>query len=344
MLSFELLSELGNGSFGTVHLAKDPATGNYVALKRMRFDEADNGVPGWAIREVCCMKSLDHPNIVKLLQVHIDEDNSQLGLVFELMDMDLRAYMKLRGPFIGLRLVASINQCLRALNYCHRHGVLHRDLKPHNLLIATNTRQIKVADFGMARKFSWPMGPCTCEVVSLWYRAPELLLGASTHAASIDIWSLGCVAFEMATGHPLFQGDSEIGTLFKIFHIVGTPTENLWPGVSKLPFFKQTFPMWQPSFSSLCRQYPNFPRGFVDFMRSTLCHIPQARPSARQLLGHTMFWNIRFELKAVARLIIDSKSKPAFASLSGRNIDSHNFFVEGVCTTLMTFLDVPGEF
>jgi len=340
----KLLGELGNGVFGTVHLVNDTTTGYYAALKTVRFDETDDGVPGWAIRQVSILRSLDHPNIIRLLRVHMDEENSQLGLVFELMDMDVKAYMRLRGPFIGQRLVASINQCLRGLNYCHQQSVIHRDFKPQSLLIATNTMQIKLANFEAARTISRTNGPCTREVVTLWYRPPELLLGASTCNASVDMWSLGCVAFEMASGRPLFQGDSEIGTMFKIFHILGTPTESLWPGVSQLPFFMQHCPMWQPNFSALCRQYPNFPRGFMYLVRSTLNYMPQARPSARKLLGHTMFWDIRFELEAIARLITDSKSKPAFASLARRNIDNRNFFMEGVCTRLMVFLDVPGTF
>jgi len=247
-----------------------------------------------------------------------DADNSQIGVVYELLDMDVKEYMRLRGRFVGQRLLSSVRQCSDALNYCHRRCVIHRDLKPQNLLINTTTGQIKIADFGMARKLSGRKGPYTHEVVTLWYRAPDLLLGSCMYEGGVDIWSLGCVAFEMASGKPLFPGDSEIGTLFRIFGTLGTPTEDSWPGVGQLPYFKESFPKWRASSLSSCTRYPTLSTSFMDLVMSMLCYMPQSRPSAKQVLSHMLFHNVQCELKAVVQLIFRNKSKLTAVSLSAQ--------------------------
>jgi serine/threonine protein kinase len=121
---------------------------------------------------------------------------------------------------------------------------LHRDLKPQNLLI-NKEGNLKLADFGLARAFGVPLRTYTHEVVTLWYRAPEILLGGRQYSTGVDMWSVGCIFAEMATRKPLFPGDSEIDEIFKIFRILGTPTEADWPGVESFPDFKSSFPKWE---------------------------------------------------------------------------------------------------
>ena len=135
-------------------------------------------------------------------------------------------------------------QLLQGISHCHAHRVLHRDLKPQNLLIDKNGN-IKLADFGLARSISLPIRTYTHEVVTLWYRAPEILMGSRLYGPAVDIWSIGCIFSEMATKRALFPGDSEIDQLFRIFRTLGTPNENVWPGVSRFPDFKDTFPQWK---------------------------------------------------------------------------------------------------
>ena len=135
---------------------------------------------------------------------------------------------------------------LAGLTWCHSHRIFHRDLKPQNVLVDPKKGTLKLADFGLARAFTVPLRTYTHEVVTLWYRAPEILLGAKQYSCPVDMWSIGTIVPEMVTGHPLFPGDSEIDEIFKIFRLLGTPNEMLWQGVSQLPDFKTNFPKWQP--------------------------------------------------------------------------------------------------
>merc|ERR1711904_558357 len=134
-------------------------------------------------------------------------------------------------------------QLLRGIECCHANRIIHRDLKPQNLLIDSKLR-LKIADFGLARAYAVPIPKYTHEVVTIWYRAPEILLGSQLYSVPVDLWSVGCIMGEMATGAPLFAGDSEIDTIFRIFRKLGTPTEQIWPGLRELPDFKPTFPKW----------------------------------------------------------------------------------------------------
>ena len=136
------------------------------------------------------------------------------------------------------RVQSYLKQLLLGIAYCHSHRVLHRDLKPQNLLIDRNNNALKLADFGLARAFGIPIRTYTHEVVTLWYRAPEILLGSKHYSTPVDVWSIGCIFSEMSNQRPLFPGDSEIDQLYKIFQMLGTPDEENWPEVSHLPDYK----------------------------------------------------------------------------------------------------------
>ncbi|KAG6829203.1 Cyclin-dependent kinase A-1 [Tricholoma furcatifolium] len=217
--SYAKIEKVGEGTYGVVYKARDTQTNVIVALKKIRLEAEDEGVPSTAIREISLLKELNNENIVKLLDiVHADQ---KLYLVFEFLDVDLKRYIETKNQArkpITLDIVKKFTYQLNAgLLYCHSHRILHRDLKPQNLLINEGDN-LKLADFGLARAFGIPMRTYTHEVVTLWYRAPEVLLGSRHYATGIDMWSVGCIFAEMAMqGQPLFPGDSEIDQIFKIF-------------------------------------------------------------------------------------------------------------------------------
>jgi len=168
----------------------------------------------------------------------------KLIAVFELVESDLKKYMKSVDcclPPIDIKSL-SYQLCL-GVEFCHANRIIHRDLKPQNLLIDLHMR-LKIADFGLARPYSLPVPKYTHEVVTIWYRALEILLGSPVYSIPVDLWSVGCIVGEMAFGRPLFAGDSEIHTIFRIFETLGTPSVEQWPDIVELPDFKHTFPKW----------------------------------------------------------------------------------------------------
>jgi len=285
------IEKVGEGTYGVVYKARDVGTNEIVALKKIRLEAEDEGVPSTAIREISLLKELKDDNIVKLLDiVHADQ---KLYLVFEFLDVDLKRYMETgnqnRTP-ITLDIVKKFTYQLNAgLLYCHSHRILHRDLKPQNLLIDKRDN-LKLADFGLARAFGIPMRTYTHEVVTLWYRAPEVLLGSRHYSTAIDMWSVGCIFAEMAMqGSPLFPGDSEIDQIFKIFRILGTPGEEVWPGVSGLPDYKPTFPQW--SQQDITRVVTTLDELAIDMLKRTLVYDSAKRISAKRALIHPYFAN-----------------------------------------------------
>lgn len=182
-------------------------------------------------------------------------------------------------------------QLLEGTRYCHAHRVLHRDLKPQNLLI-NKEGNLKLADFGLARAFGVPLRTYTHEVVTLWYRAPEILLGGRQYSTGVDMWSVGCIFAEMATRKPLFPGDSEIDEIFKIFRILGTPTEAEWPGVTSFPDFKASFPKWERKAEDELVNadgVKNLGEEGLNLLESLLVYDPAGRISAKQAVHHPYF-------------------------------------------------------
>uniref|UniRef100_A0A4W5JIU3 Cyclin dependent kinase 17 n=1 Tax=Hucho hucho TaxID=62062 RepID=A0A4W5JIU3_9TELE len=212
------LDKLGEGTYATVFKGRSKLTDNLVALKEIRL-EHEEGAPCTAIREVSLLKDLKHANIVTLHDI-IHTDKS-LTLVFEYLDKDLKQYMDDCGNILSMQNVKIfLFQILRGLAYCHKRKVLHRDLKPQNLLI--NERgELKLADFGLARAKSVPTKTYSNEVVTLWYRPPDVLLGSSEYSTQIDMWGVGCIFYEMAAGRPLFPGSTVEDELQLIFRLLG---------------------------------------------------------------------------------------------------------------------------
>uniref|UniRef100_A0A665WQG7 Cyclin-dependent kinase 14 n=1 Tax=Echeneis naucrates TaxID=173247 RepID=A0A665WQG7_ECHNA len=226
--SYEKLEKLGEGSYATVYKGKSKVNGKLVALKVIRLQE-EEGTPFTAIREASLLKGLKHANIVLLHDIiHTKET---LTLVFEYVHTDLCQYMdKHPGGLHPDNVKLFLFQLLRGLSYIHQRYILHRDLKPQNLLIS-DTGELKLADFGLARAKSVPSHTYSNEVVTLWYRPPDVLLGSTDYSTCLDMWGVGCIFIEMIQGVAAFPGMKDIqDQLERIFLVLGTPSEDSWPG------------------------------------------------------------------------------------------------------------------
>ncbi|EDO15033.1 hypothetical protein Kpol_1007p17 [Vanderwaltozyma polyspora DSM 70294] len=291
---FKQLEKLGNGTYATVYKGLNKTTGVYVALKEVKLD-SEEGTPSTAIREISLMKELKHDNIVRLYDV-IHTEN-KLTLVFEYMDKDLKKYMDSRTTGnspqgLELSLVKYFQwQLFEGISFCHENKILHRDLKPQNLLI-NNKGQLKLGDFGLARAFGIPVNTFSSEVVTLWYRAPDVLMGSRSYSTSIDMWSCGCILAEMLTGKPLFPGTNDEEQLKLIFDMMGTPTESTWPTVTTLPKYNSNFSIQVPK--DLKKLLQPFTKEqlddiVIDLLNGLLQLNPSMRLSAKQALHHPWF-------------------------------------------------------
>ncbi|XP_029455460.1 cyclin-dependent kinase 17-like isoform X4 [Rhinatrema bivittatum] len=279
------LDKLGEGTYATVYKGKSKLTDNLVALKEIRL-EHEEGAPCTAIREVSLLKDLKHANIVTLHDIVHTEKS--LTLVFEYLEKDLKQYMDDCGNIMAIPNVKIfLFQLLRGLAYCHRRKVLHRDLKPQNLLI-NEKGELKLADFGLARAKSVPTKTYSNEVVTLWYRPPDVLLGSTEYSTPIDMWGVGCIFFEMATGRPLFPGSTVEDELHLIFKILGTPTEETWPVVSSNEEFKSyNFPKYSPE--PLINHAPRLDNDGLDLLSQLLQFEAKKRSSAEEAMKHPYF-------------------------------------------------------
>ncbi|KAL1416180.1 hypothetical protein MTO96_006445 [Rhipicephalus appendiculatus] len=262
------LSEIGFGKMET-----------YTKLDKL-------GEGTYAMVEVSLLKDLKHNNIVTLHDIVHTEKS--LTLVFEYLEKDLKQYMDDCGNFLSMNTVKCfLFQLLRGLAYCHGRRILHRDLKPQNLLI--NERgELKLADFGLARAKSVPIKTFSNEVVTLWYRPPDVLLGSTDYSTSIDMWGVGCIFYEMASGRPLFPGSTVEDELHLIFRTLGTPTEATWPGIeSRSEFLAYRFPRYTPE--SLGSKVPRIGAPGVALLLEFLKFEPKMRISAKDAMRHSYF-------------------------------------------------------
>lgn len=290
MRLYDIRDKIGEGTYGKVYRALDRRTSERVAIKKIAIVYEDDGVPATAIREVALLKNCNHPNVIRLR--HVSATSQSLYLVFDCLDMDLRAYMKRFGALRDNLLKNAAYQCFLGIEYCHNRCILHRDLKPQNVLVDVRNLRLVLADYGLARAFSLPLKVYTHEVVTLWYRAPEILLGETRYGPPMDIWSLGCILAEMPTREALFPGDSEIDTLFRIFRTLGTPGDDEWPGVTTLRDFSHRFPKWQDTGLEEVRKLAEgsgLGDAGVDLLRQCLIYNVAGRPSARAALRHEFF-------------------------------------------------------
>ncbi len=278
--------KLGEGTYAVVYSGKEIATGRVVAIKKIKIGQFKEGLDMSAIREVKFLRECKHENVIELIDVFSQKQN--LNLILEFLIADLEMLIKDRSIIFSPSDVKSwMLMTLRGLFYLHSRFILHRDLKPNNLLLSEQG-VLKIADFGLARDFGSAYVNMSPQVVTRWYRAPELLLGAKSYSYGIDIWAVGCIFAELLLRIPYLPGDGDMNQLETIFRALGTPNKETWPGLSSLS---------QLDF----KQYPpSDPRGLftaasedeLSMMSSMLKMNPQERPSAKEVLRSKYFSNL----------------------------------------------------
>ncbi|CAL0329728.1 unnamed protein product [Lupinus luteus] len=292
---FERLNKIDEGTYGVVYRARDKKSGEIVALKKVKMEKEREGFPLTSLREINILLSFHHRSIVDVKEVVVGSSLDSIFMVMEYMEHDLKGLMEsIKQPFSQSEVKCLMIQLLEGVKYLHENWVLHRDLKTSNLLL-NNRGELKICDFGLARQYGSPLKPYTQLVVTLWYRAPELLLGEKQYSTAIDMWSLGCIMAELLSKEPIFNGRTEFDQLDKIFRILGTPNESIWPGFSKLPGVKVNFVKHQ--YNLLRKKFPatSFTGSPVlsdsgfDLLNKLLTYDPEKRITAEAALNHEWF-------------------------------------------------------
>lgn len=300
--SYSKGEKLGEGTYGSVYQARDKATGRVVALKRVKEQSFEReGMPQTSLREVALLRRMQHPHIVRLIEVVVGHRADSVFLAFEYCAFDMARLVDTLPPFPPAEVKCVLSQLLGAVAHLHANAILHRDIKMSNLLL-TRAGDLKLCDFGLAREHSAVAaggedsggggsghGAYTPRVVTLWYRCPELLLGATTYGYAVDIWSVGCVFGELLLHRPLFPASAEVRLLELMCELLGTPSVRIWPGLAKLP-------LWPKLSSSLPEnEYNELPSRFakvspsastLELLNMMLTYDPERRISATDALEH----------------------------------------------------------
>ena len=291
--------------------------GEIVALKKMRMEREKDGIPISGLREISILLSCNHENIVQLKEIVVGRSLESMFLVMAYCEQDLASLIdNMQTPFSESQVKCLIIQLLRGLKYLHSNFIVHRDLKVSNLLM-TDKGCLKIADFGLARLFGFPLRPMTPKVVTLWYRAPELLLNSPQQTTSIDMWSAGCILGELLAHKPLLPGKSEINQIELVIDLLGTPNDKIWPGFSSLPMI-QEFTLKSQPYNNLKHKFPWISAAGLRLLNFLFMYDPTKRASAEECLHSSYFKE--------PPLPADSKLMPTFPhhrNLSKDSISKH---------------------
>uniref|UniRef100_A0AAY4AWX6 cyclin-dependent kinase n=1 Tax=Denticeps clupeoides TaxID=299321 RepID=A0AAY4AWX6_9TELE len=286
---FQCLNRIEEGTYGVVYRAKDKKTDEIVALKRLKMEKEKEGFPITSLREINTILKAQHPNIVTVREIVVGSNMDKIYIVMNYVEHDLKSLMEtMKQPFLPGEVKTLMIQLLRGVRHLHDNWILHRDLKTSNLLLS-HKGILKIGDFGLAREYGSPLKPYTPVVVTLWYRSPELLLGAKEYSTAVDMWSVGCIFGELLTQKPLFPGKSEIDQINKVFKDLGSPSEKIWPGFSELPAVKKMNFTEYP-YNNLRKRFGALlsDQGF-DLINKFLTYCPSKRITAEEALKHEYF-------------------------------------------------------
>ncbi|KAK3104813.1 hypothetical protein FSP39_010841 [Pinctada imbricata] len=286
---FLCINRIEEGTYGVVYRAKDKKTDEIVALKRLKMEKEKEGFPITSLREINTLLKAQHQNIVTVREIVVGSNMDKIYIVMDYVEHDLKSLMEtMKNPFLVGEVKTLMLQLLRGVDHLHDNWIIHRDLKTSNLLLS-HKGILKIGDFGLAREYGSPLKHYTPIVVTLWYRAPELLLGIKEYSTPIDLWSVGCIFAEFLTMKALWPGKSEIDQLNKIFKDLGTPNEKIWPGVGELPGMKKCTFAEHP-YNTIRNHFGSYltDLGF-DLLNRFLTYSPSRRITAEGAIKHEYF-------------------------------------------------------
>ncbi|KAJ2840713.1 hypothetical protein J3B02_006182, partial [Coemansia erecta] len=290
---YKKIGRIGEGTYGIVYRARHKNSNSVVALKRMRvsMDGETRGLPLSSFREVALLKKLQHKNIVNIIEIAAGNSIDSIFMVMDCCECDLGTLLDSTAiPFSQGEVKSLMQQLLFGLEYCHNHFVVHRDLKLPNMLLTKNG-ELKIADFGLARLFHEPRRPMTPQVATLWYRAPELILGSTEYNAAIDMWSVGCILGELLIHRPFMPGKTEQEQMKLIGEMIGAPNERIWPGFSNLPLARSmSFP--ESRYNNLKLAVRNVSTNTILLLNALLTYDPRKRINVLRALDHEYFFEM----------------------------------------------------
>ena len=296
---FERLDRIEEGSYGVVYRARDIETREIVALKRVKLtrEACVNGFPVTALREANVLLTLAHENIVRVKEMVVGDASDQVFMVMTCFDRDLKSCLRdHEGPLAQADMKCLASQLFAAVAHMHSRWYIHRDIKTSNVLYNDDGR-LALCDFGLARRFGDPVEPMTTNVVTLWYRCPELLLGATSYSTAVDNWSVGCVLAELLLKQPVFAGRSEVEQLHAIFKVLGAPSDGY---LTELPLADTllNFGKRRPK-NRLREKFPTATFGStattpltasgLDLLQRLFAYDPSSRLGAAQASSHNYF-------------------------------------------------------
>lgn len=315
MHNYRMFGRTGEGTFSEVLRCQCLADSKFYACKKMkqRYDSIDQVNK---LREVQALRKLNpHPNIIGLKEVIFDPRNGTLALIFELMDMNVYELIKDRRNYLSeSKVKLYMWQLIKSLHHMHRHGIFHRDVKPENILLKKDV--LKLADYGSCRSI-YSKQPYTEYISTRWYRAPECLLTDGYYSHKMDLWSAGCVLYEILTLRPLFPGTNELDQISRIHDVLGTPSVQLLDKFRAHQSRCMNFnfpPKAGTRFSSL---FKSISPTCLDLLCKLCTYDPDERISGKNVLRHPYFREFRE---------MEERSQIAAAPIDGRqsNVPSHH--------------------
>lgn len=289
---YKILEMIGDGSFGKVYKAIEISTQKIVAMKKVRMQHSGEGISVSTLREIKILKMLDHPNILKLLDIAIKRygQSTHIYLVLEFMQHDLAGLLENSAvTFTHSQIKLYIRQLLQAIEYLHENHVIHRDIKSSNILI-NNDGRLVLGDWGMS-KVVQEGNVLTNNVITLYYRPPEIILGDTSYNQSVDMWSFGCILGEMFYGKPILSGKDPFDQMDRIYRLCGSPTDF---DMHKYPRYHELGANRKHK-RKLTESFHRFPSDVVDLIDKCLVLDPSKRLTAKMALQHDYFKNLPCE-------------------------------------------------